>query len=113
MVKKRAEEVVAAARLRLLNDTDMAIDVFERLMQPGSGEAVALKAAELVLNYNGLKQPDQVDVTISTGDDPAQLVRERLERLALGAAGSTSSSSRLEEDDIIDAEVLPEQDTLF
>lgn len=102
-MKKKADSVVEAARMRLLGLSDQAVDVLEDLIQVGTNEAIRLKAAQDILDRNGIKGTIDVNVEVEHKTDPALIVSERLKKL---------SGAKMEpvedEDDIVDAEVEDE-----
>lgn len=119
-VKGNAEAKVEAARMRLVENLDLAVDVLEDLMQPGTAEAIRLKAAESVMDRTGLRGGFEVQIDAEVTVNPADTVKERLAKLSAGAQAvaemqSKARAQRDDDDDIIDAEVVPEpeQDTLF
>lgn len=122
-VQKYAEAVIEAARLRLIDSSDMALDTLLELAQPGTSEGIRLKAATEVLDRAGVRGGFEVkveqNVNVSAGDE----IAKRLENLAKGAATVEQMRAKAaaglldsEEDDIVDGEVVddePEQGTLF
>lgn len=118
-VQKYAESVVEAARLRLIDNTDLAVDVLEQLMQPGSSEGIRLKASTEVLDRAGIRGGFEVSVEADITSNPADLLQERLAKLAKGAAAvqqmRNATAPTNEDADIVDAEVIddPGQETLF
>lgn len=119
-VNKYAEAVIEAARLRLVDNTDMAVDVLEQLMQPGSSEGIRLKASTEVLDRAGIRGGFEVNVEADIVSNPADLLADRLAKLAKGAAAvqqmRNATAPTNEDADIVDAEVIeddPGQETLF
>jgi hypothetical protein len=79
------------------------------MMESAESEQVRLKASTEILDRAGLRagMDLNIDVEVSEGRSPAQIVQERLARLASGMARTQ------EQEDIIDAEVVetsPAQD---
>lgn len=104
-MKKKAEAVVEAARLKLLGLTDEAIDVLDDLIKPGTNDAIRLKAAQDILDRNGIKGTIDVNVEVEHSVNPAAIVSERLNKLAGGKMVPLPESGDEEEDEILDAEV--------
>jgi hypothetical protein len=111
-VADRVQATLDSARMRLLDDADLAVDTLEALMQPGTAEAIRLKSATEILDRVGIKGGIDINVEVTDSRDPAESIRTRLERLAT----STPALTATPDDDIEDAEVLaddPDQPTLF
>lgn len=105
-MQKKAESVVEAARMRLLGLSDQAVDVLEDLIQVGTNEAIRLKAAQDILDRNGIKGTIDVNVEVEHKTDPALIVSERLKKLAGAKMEPLSESGDDEgEEDVVDAEV--------
>jgi len=121
-VSKYAQAVIEAARLRLVDDTDKAIDVLHDLMQPGTSEGIRLKSATEILDRAGIRGGFEIDVDVEVTDNPADTVKARLAKLAEGAAAvkdmrrRSAPTAEADEGDIVDAEIVeddPDQGTLF
>lgn len=80
-VRNKAEKLVEAARLKLVNSTDEAVEWILDLGANSSSDAVRLKAATEVLDRAGLRGGTELDVKVEAGVDPAQVLRERLAQL--------------------------------
>jgi len=80
-VRQHAEAMVESARLRLMNNTDLAVDWLFDLAENSTSDAVRLKATTEVLDRAGVKGGIEVDVTVTANQDPAVLLRERLDTL--------------------------------
>lgn len=97
-VKKHAEARVQAARMRLVGLADDAVGVLEDLItNPGTGEAVRLKAATEILDRSGVKGGIDVTVEVEHKIDPGAAIGDKL----LELAGRSNPS----EEEIVDAEV--------
>lgn len=83
-VRKHAEEVREAAKLRLLGLSDMAIDTLEDLAdaQGTAGPAVRLKAATEILDRAGIKGGVDVAVTHEVRANPSEEIAKRLAGIA-------------------------------
>lgn len=74
--KKLASERVMAGKLRLIGLIDPAIDTLQELLEPGTGEAVRLKAATEILDRSGIPKGQEMKVEI----EHHNTVRESVER---------------------------------
>lgn len=124
---KHAEAVVEAGKLRLVGDTDHAIDVLEDLMDNSSSDAVRAKVALEVLDRAGIRGGVEVDVSVDDKRDPAEVLRDRintlrtrtiegelvrregeaLATLALEVATAEEASVTVEHDEVPDTEEAP------
>lgn len=80
-VRKAAEARVHAAKMRLLEDSDMAIDTLFDLLRPGTAAQVQLGAAKEILDRAGIKggvDAVQVEVTHKSNADN---ISERLKAI--------------------------------
>jgi hypothetical protein len=116
-VQKYAEAVIEAARLRLIDSSDMALDTLIELAQPGTSEGIRLKAATEVLDRSGIRGGFEVKVDQQVTVNAADEIQARLAKLKAGAdAVQRMKDAAASEDDeeILDGEVVEdEQDTLF
>ena len=111
-VQKYAQNVIEAARLRLVDDADMALDVINQLAQPGSGEAIRLKAATEILDRAGIRGGIEINVDMEVHASPVDEIKRRIADLKKGA--STVDKMRAESGgDIVDAEIIEEDVPLF
>jgi hypothetical protein len=119
-VNKYREAVIEAAKLRLLDMSEEALDTIWQLSQPGTAEAIRLKAATEVLDRAGIRGGFELsvegEVTVSATDE----IRKRLAGLKEGADEVRKMRDELIdgtiEADVIDAEFYeedPEQPSLF
>lgn len=100
---------VERARAKLLQSAPYAVDVIEELMQDAQSEPVRLKAATEILDRAGIKGGMDIGVAIDvTMRSPAEIVAERLQRLAAGAVHVAAS---LPDILITDADVVIEDST--
>jgi len=121
-VKRRPGEDVARARAKLTQAAPYAVDVLEDLMTNATSEPVKLKASTEILDRAGVRGGIELDANVNVSDAraPADVVAERLARLAraavtvvdrLGDAAVQTGeieSSTSDEQDIQDAEVVEE-----
>lgn len=83
-------------------------------MEPGTAEGIRLRAATEVLDRVGIRGGIEIDVEVTTTDDPVLLINKRLEKLRAAAESQRAREVlALESSDIVDAEVVVDQDTLF
>lgn len=109
VVQKHAASVLSAARMRLINSTDDAVDTLIDLMQPGTPEGVRLKAAAEVLDRSGIRAGYEIDVQVETKRSPADILAERLKRFK-NPNTDQSSDSYIDYDAILDAEIVEPDD---
>lgn len=83
-VRKHAEEVREAARMRILGLADMAIDTLEELAdaQGTAGAAVKLKAATELLDRAGIKGGIEMNVVHEVRSNPSEEIAKRLAGIA-------------------------------
>lgn len=111
-VQKYAENVIEAARLRLIDCSDDAIDTINQLMQPGTGEAIRLKAATEVLDRAGIRGGFEVKVEGEIISSPADELQKRMDKLREGALAVQRMKDErdAESADVVDAEIVEEED---
>lgn len=109
-VREHAEAVVESARLRLVGNTDRAVDVLEELMQPGTSENVRLKAATEVLDRSGVRGGIDIHTETEVTVNPSELLAERLDTLR---RRSEEARERLGDvfSPILDADVVSDETT--
>jgi hypothetical protein len=100
-VQRHAASVLAAARMRLINSADEAVDTLVDLLQPGTPEGVRLKAAAEVLDRSGIRSGYELDVVVENRQSPAAILEDRLRRLK-----QASVLDEEEEEDVVDAEIV-------
>lgn len=102
------------ARVRLLQASPSAADNLIALANYAESEPVRLKANTEILDRVGVRGGVELDMTVTdeTGVDPAQVIRDRLARLAARATPVLPSATPEPDPDpeIIDAEVVSEDD---
>ena len=80
---ERAKEVNELARKRLLDMVDPALDVIDQLVKSeGTNDAIRLKAAQDVLDRNGMKSATEINVHSEQHTvDWTAVITEKLARL--------------------------------
>lgn len=95
-VQEARQRVIERGRARLVLGSEDAIDTLLELVKDAPA-AVRLKAATEVLDRVGITAKQEVDVTVThTVDDTAQVVRERLERIASRVGADDTTAEVLE-----------------
>lgn len=108
--QRKPGEDVERARRKLIQAAPYAVDVLEDLMENAISEPVKLKASTEILDRAGIRGGMDIglDVEVTDSRTPAQIIGERLARLADGAA---RTASLLPEDtNIRDAEVVTDEE---
>lgn len=108
--QRKPGEDVERARKKLMQSAPYAVDVMEELMETAVSEPVRLKAASEILDRAGVKGGFEFDVNVEVTDGrtPAQIVLERLNRLRQGAVNTAiilGETVDVNDADVIDAEV--------
>lgn len=106
-VIEHSQAVVESARLRLFGLAEQAVDVLEDLSQPGTSDAIRLKAAELILNRAGLKDAVELKVEVTQGQSPSEDI---LKKLSIMRDRITASAEDEMEELIDEGEKEPESD---
>lgn len=106
-VHERAAAVVESARLRLIDEADGAIDMIIELTQPGTAEAIRLKASTEILDRAGIRGGFEVDIAVEVDANPADVLRKRLTDLREGAAARDKMMS-----DVVEGEVVEDSEQL-
>jgi hypothetical protein len=112
--QRKPGEDIERARRKLMQAAPYAVDVLEELMESAESEPVRLKATTEILDRAGIRggQDISVDVEVNDNRPAAQVVAERLARLAEGAQAVAARVRALEEEtdnsdgEIVDAEVI-------
>ncbi len=110
--KHKTSDDIERARQKLMQAAPYAVDKLEELMEFAESEPVKLKAATEILDRAGVRGGVEIDTNINVDVRPAaQIIAERLERLAGGAIETTARLSAAMTD-IVDAEVVIEDNNL-
>jgi len=111
-VNKNPSDDIERARKKLVQAAPYAVDTLEDLMQNAVSEPVKLKASTEILDRAGVRGGVELDgnISVTDGRPAADIIAERLARLATGAiqiAASLSSNGTVIDNDnsdgIIDA----------
>lgn len=113
-IQRKPGEDVERARSKLTQAAPYAVDILEDLMENAASEPVRLKASTEILDRAGVRGGIEFDARIEVADgrQPAQVVAERLQRLAAGAVQIASTLAQAgitiptESDEIQDAEII-------
>ena len=111
-VRVYSDAVIEAARIRLIDEVDPAIDGLVSLTQPGTSEQIRLKAYTEILDRAGIRGGFEVQVEADITANPSDELRKRLSELQAGA----TAVKKMKEGDVVDAELVeddPEQPSLF
>lgn len=79
--KKLAASIVAAARMQLQGGTELAVDTLLDLAKNANSEAVKLGAANSILDRAGVKGGQDLNVTVTQGESPHDVLADRLSKL--------------------------------
>lgn len=101
-VKKKAESLLLSARMRLVQNADMAVDTLVSLMEPGTADNIRLKASTEVLDRAGIKGSADFSVDVNHTVSASDEIKKRLESIA------TRQSN--DDEDIVDAEEITEEE---
>lgn len=97
---------IERARQKVVQAAPYAVDVLEELMESATSEPARLKAATEILDRAGVRGGMELDVAVDLGKrSPADIVAERLQRLAQAAQ---SSAALLPGVEVVDADVIVE-----
>ena len=114
--KHKTSDDIERARAKLTQAAPYAVDVLEQLMETAESEPVKLKAATEILDRAGVRGGVEIDTSVNIDVRPAaQVIAERLDRLAQGAietaAKLADAGLHVEPDlDIVDADVVEEEE---
>lgn len=119
-IQRKPGEDVERARAKLTQAAPYAVDVLEELMENAQSEPVRLKASTEILDRAGVRGGVEFDarLEVTDGRSPADIVAERLNRLAAGAIEVTAKlaesgvtipeTKELETSDVSDEQVTEE-----
>lgn len=108
-VQEHAAAVVEAARLRIINMTDQAVDVLQDLMVNAAAEKIRLDAARDVLDRAGVKGALEIDLTVSQGESAADRARRMLEDTATRMAEKIQDQQERDADNVVDGELVEDE----
>jgi hypothetical protein len=97
---------IERARQKVVQAAPYAVDVLEELMENAVSEPARLKAATEILDRAGVRGGVELDIAVDTTKrSPADIVAERLQRLAQSAQASAALLPGVE---VVDADVVVE-----
>lgn len=112
-VREHAAATVEAARLRIIDLSDNAVDVIQDLMLNSAADKIRLDAARDLLDRAGIKGAVEIDVTVEQVTSPADRARQKIDEFAARLAEQAlkeEEARRAEEAEIVDAELEDEED---
>ena len=115
-VTKYREAIIEAAKLRLLDEVDPALEGLVSLAQPGTAEQIRLKAYTEILDRAGIRGGFELsvegEITVSASDE----IRKRLGELKSGAAEVRKMReemlNNIEDGDVVDGELVEDSEQL-
>jgi hypothetical protein len=114
-VQKHAAAVVESAKLRLINASDMAVDVLIELAEQGTAEQIRLRSAESILDRAGVSAKAEIDLKVeveqieSAADRTRKQLAETSARLMESRRLAEEKAAAEAEDEII-GEIIEEDD---
>lgn len=111
-VQRKPGEDVERARRKIIQAAPFAVDVLEELMEFAESEPVRLKASTEILDRAGIRggQDINIEMEVTESRPAAQVVAERLARLADGATALQRKLNELEEKQQ-EQEIVVEEET--
>lgn len=117
---EETRSVLAAGRSKLTALSSAAVDTLADLMTNSTNDPTRMAAAKTILQLAGFNEKLEVAVTVDTGQSPADVIAERLARLAPKANELEAAESEAErgktlfaEDAVVEAEVVEEEQPPF
>lgn len=95
-VVEHSAAVVESARLNLMGMAEDAAEVIRELLQPGTTEAIRLKAAENVLNRTGIKEALEMKIEVENKVSPSEDIFSKIAIMR--------ERNKAAEEEIVDAE---------
>lgn len=108
-VQKLAQSRIESAKLRIIDDADLAIDTLFELLKAGTADQVRLGAARDILDRAGVKGNTEIDVKVEHSVKPSEIIQDKLRTIAERAAENKKEADEAraaEEAEIVDAEVV-------
>lgn len=96
--------------MRLLDDTGLALDCLEALMEPGTGESIRLKASTEVLDRAGIRGGFEIDLGVGTTANPMEMLTERLTQLR--ERGQKAQEAETGDQNVVMGELVAAEDTV-
>lgn len=104
-VAEHAKATVEAARMRIVDMSDQAVDVLADLMTNATAEKIRLDAARDVLDRAGVKGAVEIDITVAQTESAADRARAKIEEVSVRLAAEAARAQAQEDEDIQDAEI--------
>lgn len=105
-VQKAAATKVEAAKLRLIEDVDLAVDTLFELLKPGVADNVKLGAAKEILDRSGVKGAIDVNIEVKTAD-PSEDILKKLQIMRERAAPKLEDLGEKDEDEVEEQSEAP------
>ena len=102
-VKKKAEATLAAARMRLVENTGLAVETLIELTDAGTADAIRLKASTEILDRVGIKGGMEIDVKVDNAVKPSDIIQEKLRTI------SERTQAKREEEEAAEADATENQ----
>jgi hypothetical protein len=102
-VQAAAAKKVEAAKLRLIEDADLAVDTLFELLKPGTADNVKLGAAKEILDRSGIKGTLDVNIEVSHANPSEDILKK------LAIMRDRAEAAKAEEAEIVDAEELTDE----
>jgi hypothetical protein len=109
-VQAAAAKKVEAAKLRLLEDSDLAVDTLFELLKPGVADQVRLGAAKDILDRAAIKGGADLTVEVNHNVNMSEEINKKLEIMR---QRQLAAAKKAEEDALLvdEGEILDEPDT--
>lgn len=105
-VKAKAEAMLLTARMRLVENTGMALDTLFDLTKPGTADQIRLKASTEILDRAGIKGGIDLNIEVNHNISAADQIRDRLQSIR----STVEPESQEDDEEILDAEVVDNED---
>lgn len=106
-VKKKAEATLLVARMRLVANTEMALDTLFELTKAGVADNIRLKASTEILDRAGIKGGVDINVEVTQNVSLAEDISKKLDIMRQRQLAASAEK----EDEIVDEGEKPEEAT--
>lgn len=103
-VKAKAEATVLMAKMRLIQNTGMALDTLFELTKPGTAANIRLKASTEILDRAGVKGGADLTVDVVHSVSAADTIRDKMKTLTDRARAKEDDEDITELYEVMDAE---------